>query len=92
MKDRIIIVAAILFGCLGLIGCNQPPPVGWYRTDGTVPTPEQLSVEQTICRGEVQKANLSSSNQGISIARSMAEQDAYAGCMAQRGLVLREIR
>lgn len=88
MRFRLAAVCAAMM----LTGCTEDRPVGWYRTAGGVPTPEQLSVEQTICQGEVQKATLASSEKGFSVLGELAKKDAYAGCMAQRGLILREIR
>jgi hypothetical protein len=76
---------------LFLIGCQPEAAKAWLRADGVAPAAGELELAQTYCRGEVQKANMTAGSP-LSVRQSMAEQDAYSGCMAGRGLLLKEIR
>jgi hypothetical protein len=86
---------AVLLLTLALVGCGPPQkPFGWYKTDGTVPSQEFFDLQHAICHGEVSKASLASPEPdalGFAIQQSRLRDDAYAGCMIQHGLVLREI-
>jgi hypothetical protein len=71
-----------------LSACATSPPVNWVKADGKAPTELQFELDQTACRGEMQKANLSSpAEPSFGYGRAMA--DVLAGCMAQRGYVRR---
>jgi hypothetical protein len=45
---------------LALIGCAHQPEMGWVRTDGKAVAPIQFEADETNCRGESDKADLSS--------------------------------
>jgi len=79
--------AIILAITIALAGCATQPPMRWVRPDGNTFTPEQFEVDRTICRGEMQKANLAS-NAEAGLGRGRAVADVYPGCMAQRGYML----
>jgi hypothetical protein len=63
--------------------------------DGKPQSREQLAVDETICKGEAQKAKLSSTmkegvtigEQGLYSPRQQAISDVFTGCMAQHGWV-----
>lgn len=92
-----IFAAAVLVGC-----ATTPPPQNlWVRTDGQssrdIPAlAQQFEVDQTICEGEMQKANLSGTQfcRGLAdciitgAARGNAMSVVGKGCMAQRGYLL----
>ena len=66
---------ASVFGCAS-------QPVAWQRVDGRAPT--DLAQAQTICEGEMQKANLSAGQAaGIIPGRGMIA--VYDGWMAAHG-------
>jgi hypothetical protein len=58
----------------------------WVRVDGKPPTVE-FEVDNTICRGEMQKANLAA-NAEAGFARGRAVGEVYNGCMAGRGWIM----
>ena len=69
--------------------------MGWYKVDGSTPPPDVLSLNQTICRGEVQKAALASpepDGPGFAMRQRENADGAYIGCMAGHGFLLKEIR
>ncbi|SRR5581483_4006420 len=87
--------------CVMLAGCAQQPKAMWLRLDGqrtsnNAVLAQQAEVDQTICRGEMQKANVSGvtfTNGGIAGAvaagnRANAVADVMKGCMAEKGYVL----
>jgi hypothetical protein len=82
--------------------CAQTSAPKWYRLDGrSIPSDasllQQAQTDYTICRGEAQKINAvapvdnSATVVGImnNLGRGDAVRDVFAGCMAQRGYVLR---
>lgn len=69
--------------CLAACACATKP-MAWVRVDGKPITETQLAVDQTVCRGEMQKANLSSTAEA-GFGRGRAVVEVYVGCMAQRG-------
>lgn len=70
--------------CIAVAACASTPPV-WTRADGSPVEPTQLQLDQTICRGEVQKADLAGNNDEIELLRAKSRADIMAGCMAQHG-------
>lgn len=76
-------------------GCASSGIRGWSRIDGRPEDPQQLAADQTICRGEMNKAKLSSNLEpgftigmrGLVSERGEAMLSVYEGCMAQRGYV-----
>lgn len=87
---RVLLVAAL---CVG--GCASSGISGWSRIDGRAEDPQQLAADQTVCRGEMDKAGLSSNREprftigqsGIVSERRAAMTSVFEGCMAQRGYV-----
>lgn len=80
----------LLLLALAAAGCATQRPLTWARTDGKVFTADQFNLERTICRGEMQKANLAgfpAEGVGSAIRRGNAVGDVFVGCMAQRGYI-----
>jgi hypothetical protein len=77
---------AVIACCVAVAGCASLPK-GWTRPDGAPITPAQLQLDDTICRGETEKA----ATQGRSRSTindpfpSDQARGIYEGCMAQRG-------
>jgi len=69
---------------LTISGCAQQRALTWSRADGKPFAAEQIDLDRTICRGEMQKANLAS-NAEAGFARGRAVREVFVGCMAQRG-------
>lgn len=82
---------------LALSGCVREPEPSWVRTDGKIAAPIQFEADQTNCRGESDKANLSSTmkygfalcENGICAPREDAVKRVFVGCMAGKGYVQR---
>jgi hypothetical protein len=84
---RVSLIAALgLAGIASasLAGCATAPKT-WARVDGRPADPAQLQVDQTVCRGEMEKARLSEKEEKIYIAEENPLDTVFAGCMAQRG-------
>ena len=77
-----------------MTGCATAPRE-WEKVDGKPVKQEQFELDQTACRGESQKARLSSTmregvtlgEQGLYSPRQQAISDVYAGCMAGKGYI-----
>jgi hypothetical protein len=89
-------LAAAIF--LFTVGCAQQPTFTWVRMDGQHVRGNPLlmqafDADDTICRGEMQKANLSGvavhggglAGIAVQMERNAAVSDVLRGCMAQRG-------
>ncbi len=76
----------LLFACcIAVAACATAAPTVWARPDGRPVDPAQLQLDQTICKGEVQKADLAGNNDEIELLRAKSRADIMAGCMAQHG-------
>jgi hypothetical protein len=90
---------ALLTLSVGLVGCVTQPEMGWIRTDGKPVAALQFEADETNCRGESQKARLSSTlregvtigEQGLYSPRQQAIGDVFTGCMAGKGYVQRPV-
>ncbi len=80
---------------LAIAGCATAPAPTWTRIDGRPMTPDQLTLDQTACQGEMQKTNLTNTvKSGIAFdangpynTKDRALDQVYVGCMAQRGYI-----
>jgi hypothetical protein len=75
---------------LAVAACaSAPMPSTWTRTDGHATDPPQLEADKTICRGEMDQAELVTNARGL-VAVQLPGQESpslkvYIGCMARRG-------
>jgi hypothetical protein len=84
---------------LALAACVHQPEMGWVRTDGKPVVPIQFEADETNCRGESDKADLSSTmrrnitlcENGLCSPREEAVKRVFAGCMAGKGYVQRPL-
>jgi hypothetical protein len=85
---------AALFAAVTVAGCASVP-TSWMRVDGKPVDQGQLTLDQTVCKGEMQKANLASNTEpglivtsrGVENVRTQPLMDVYAGCMAASGYI-----
>lgn len=71
-----------------LAGCATAPPT-WLRVDGKAVSDLQFEADRANCRGEMQKSRMASTGQLGLFSGIQAVDDVYAGCMGQRGYVMR---
>jgi hypothetical protein len=95
MRAIVLALGLILAGCAHQ---NVEDPPVWVRADGQRITgnpalESQIALDETVCQGEMDKANLSGSSycRGLAdcvatgIQRGSAMQSVGKGCMASRG-------
>jgi hypothetical protein len=83
--ERINPVKALrLLLCLGLAACADLETKPWFRADGGPASPEQLEVDKSACREEMQKS-VRATAQAASLDRGLVRADVYDGCMARLG-------
>jgi hypothetical protein len=78
---------AVIACCVAVAACGSLPKA-WTRPDGAPITPAQLQMDDTICRGEVEKAAAQGGQRGtLDLPTGPDRQDTkiYEGCMAQHG-------
>lgn len=79
MRKPVVLVALLL------AGCATKPPMTWARADGKQFVMAQLTLDQTICQGEMQKAHATvTSAAGITVGDL---RQVYVGCMAQHAWI-----
>jgi len=84
MTQKMILVLAC---CIAIVGCSALPKT-WTRPDGAPITPAQLQIDDTICRGETEKAaaqGQSKSTVNSTFGADNQDRSIYVGCMAQHG-------
>jgi hypothetical protein len=68
---------------------SAPMPTVWTRTDGRAADPPQLEADKTMCRGEMEQAELVTSARGLVPIQLPGQESpslkVYVGCMARRG-------
>jgi hypothetical protein len=83
-----ITLALLLLLAVG--GCaSAPMPTSWARIDGRPTDPTQLEADRTMCRGEMEQAELVTNARGL-VAIQLPGQEspslkAYIGCMSRHG-------
>jgi hypothetical protein len=86
MTRTIVVLCALTVGAMG---CTTSLPQGWTRVDGRPANATQLEVDKTVCRGEMDKANLSAGRRAVEYPEvfgySEGMMSVYNGCMAQHG-------
>jgi hypothetical protein len=71
--------------CLAIGACASTPKP-WTRIDGKQNAQDQLAVDETICRGEMQKAAVTQREAKVYLPwEENPFATIYAGCMAQHG-------
>lgn len=81
MRKLVLVVA------LACAGCATQRPMAWARADGKPFAADALSLNQTICQGDMQKANLSGTGTSGGYGRGTAVVQVFDGCMAEHGFV-----
>jgi hypothetical protein len=82
-------IVAIL-SSLAVAACTSAQmPAAWTRTDGQPSDPAQIEAAKTICRGEMEQAQLVTNARGL-VSLPLPGQESpllkvYIGCMARRG-------
>ena len=73
-----------LLMCLVLAACADLETKPWFKMDGSQASADQLEVDKTACREEMQKS-VRSTNQAAALDRGVVKMDVYDGCMARLG-------
>jgi hypothetical protein len=73
-----------LLWCLALAACADLETKPWFRVDGNPGSPEQLDLDKTACRQEMQRSLLAT-NQAAGLDRNVVRSDVYETCMARLG-------
>jgi hypothetical protein len=76
-----------------LTGCAAQKEINWVRGDGKPFDRAQFNLDQLACKGETQKAALTTTqeariacgSEGCYSTRAKAVNDVFVGCMAQHG-------
>jgi hypothetical protein len=81
-----------IFSCLAVAACTSAPmPATWTRTDGQASDPAELESAKTICRGEMEQAELVTNARGLVPIHLPGQESPslklYVGCMARHGYV-----
>jgi hypothetical protein len=73
-----------LLMCLALAACADLETKPWFKVDGSPASSDQLEVDRTACREEMQKS-VASTNRAAGLDRGVVKMDVYDGCMARLG-------
>jgi hypothetical protein len=73
-----------LLGCLALAACADLETKPFVRVDGAQGSPEQLDVDKTACRQEMQRS-MAATNRAAALDRDVVRTDVYDDCMARLG-------
>jgi hypothetical protein len=79
-----------IFCLLAVAGCAAATvPTTWTRPDGRAIDPAQLDADKTVCRGEMDQAELVTNARGLAPIYLPGQESpsvkVYNGCMAQHG-------
>ena len=81
----------VLAAALSVAGCATVHPEVYARIDGHPIDPSTMETDQTICKGEVGKADMTAAAAPDTFSSTLrkyeAEDTIMHGCMAQRGPV-----
>jgi len=89
-------LAAMIRTCVAILcllavaACTAAPlPTTWTRPDGRAIDPTQLEADKTVCRGEMEQAELVTNSRGLMPIYLPGQESpsvkVYDGCMAQHG-------
>jgi hypothetical protein len=70
--------------CLALAACADLETKLWFRVDGNPSSPEQLDLDKTTCRQEMQRS-VQATTQAAGLDRNIVRSDVYETCMARLG-------
>jgi hypothetical protein len=70
--------------CIGLAACADLETKPWIKVDGKPASPEQLEVDKTACRTEMQKS-VEATNRAAGLDRNVVRPDVYDSCMSRLG-------
>jgi hypothetical protein len=73
-----------LLSCLLVAACADLETKPWFRMDGNSASAEQLDLDKTTCRQEMQKSVLATT-QAAGLDRNIVRSDVYETCMARLG-------
>ena len=79
-----------IFCVVAVAACTAAPvPATWTRADGRAIDPTQLAADKTVCRGEMEQAELVTNARGLMPIYLPGQESpsvkVYNGCMAQHG-------
>jgi hypothetical protein len=73
-----------LLSCLLVAACADLETKPWFRVDGNSASAEQLDLDKTTCRQEMQKSVMATT-QAAGLDRNIVRSDVYETCMARLG-------
>jgi hypothetical protein len=76
--------ALALLSCLLVAACADLETKPWFRVDGNAASAEQLDLDKTTCRQEMQRS-VQATTQAAALDRNIVRSDVYETCMARLG-------
>ena len=76
--------ALALLLCLLVAACADLETKPWFRVDGNSASAEQLDLDKTTCRQEMQRS-VQATTQAAALDRNIVRSDVYETCMARLG-------
>jgi hypothetical protein len=73
-----------LLSCLVVAACADLETKPWFRVDGNSASAEQLDLDKTTCRQEMQRS-VGATTQAAGLDRNIVRSDVYETCMARLG-------
>jgi hypothetical protein len=70
--------------CFAVAACADLETKTWFRVDGNPASPEQLDLDKTTCRQEMQRS-VQATTQAAGLDRNIVRSDVYGNCMARLG-------
>jgi hypothetical protein len=70
--------------CFAVAACADLETKTWFRVDGNPASPEQLDLDKTTCRQEMQRS-VQATTQAAGLDRNIVRSDVYGSCMARLG-------
>jgi hypothetical protein len=70
--------------CLAVAACADLETRPWFRVDGNPASAEQLDLDKTTCRQEMQRS-VQATHQAAALDRNIVRSDVYETCMERLG-------
>jgi hypothetical protein len=70
--------------CFALAACADLETKPWFRVDGNPASADQLDLDKTTCRQEMQRS-VQATTQAAALDRNIVRSDVYETCMARLG-------